>query len=677
MPAAVPAVGLVGHWTFESVTENRVADRSPTGNALVLAQPRTQAEPGGGASLVCDGFEISGRVDERTPLLLKTGATLAVCVWPARGRGYEPLFGRPNPTPAWTTPTTGIYLADGRVSFGLFSPAKKLVLEGPALPLRAWSFVVATADGREVALWVDGRKVADAPQTLPIPPAGDQPWLLGCSTAACFRGRLGDALVWDRALSAGEIAALQATLAARFGSPRDPSARADTERENRDRFIDVASPGSRPDAGPWRVRPTRTLEGLAGFAAASPPALDRWGGRLDRPARAATGFFRTEQTEGRWWLVTPEGHLFWNVGINAVRPPRGAEQDTAAFAARTTAALRALGFNGLGNWSSPELQRQPRPLPWSVRLNFMASFAQEHRQTYPTSGHTGFTAQCFPVFHPEFPAWARRHAASLAATADDPAVLGIFTDNELECPADLLDRHLKLPETDPYLRHGRAAALAWLAAEGRPADPAQLTRKDRYRFIAYVFGTYARIVHEAIRGVDRQHLIFGSRYNVHRGQFDNPWFWTAVAPWIDVAAVNYYALWGPQPEEIQEWSAAMQRPVMLTEWYAKALDAPGLANTKGAGWLVRTQLDRARYYQHFVLAAAETPALVGVHYFKFLDDDADSVALDSAGGANKGMWRADGSPWPELQAAAREVNTQIYPLLDFFAARRSKDGAGH
>jgi hypothetical protein len=109
---------------------------------------------------------------------------------------------------------------------------------------------------------------------------------------------------------------------------------------------------------------------------------------------------------------------------------------------------------------------------------------------------------------------------------------------------------------------------------------------------------------------------------------------------------------------------------MLTEWYAKALDAPGLANTNGAGWLVRTQADRAKYYQHFVLAACETPALVGFHYFKYLDDDSTSVALDSAGGANKGIYQANGSPWVELQDAARAVNQQVYPLLDFFAQRQ-------
>lgn len=668
--AALPANGLVGHWRFDALEAGRVADLSHVGNPMLVEHGAAHAEVGSARSLECDGFESGARLDERSPLQFAAGLTLAVWVYPSRPRGYELLLGRPNPNSSWTTPVTGIFLSDARPVFGLFGVGKKLVLEGPELPLRSWSLIVATSDGRKAVLWVNGRQVAESEQLLSVPAASGQPWLFGRSQTQYFRGRLGDCLVWNRALGSAEVAAVGEETAQRY-VPSGAAAGSAGAR-GLDRTVEVESPGSRPD-GIWRSRPTRTLAGLEGFRPGELPATDRWGGRTDRPALRATGFFRTEEINGRWWLITPAGHLYWNVGVNSVRPARSVPAaGVGAFAASATRELRAHGFNGLGNGGVSALQAAPDALPWTVRLSVIASFAKEHKQTYPTSGHTGFTEQCFPVFHPDFPAWARRETAALAATAKDPSVIGIFTDNELQCPVDLLDRHLRLPADDPYLRHGRAAALAWLAARGQGADPAVLTLKDRYQFIAYVFETYGRIVHEAVRAVDGQHLILGPRFNVHRGQFDNPWFWPAVGRWIDVVAVNYYALWGPQRDEIQGWSDAMRRPVMLTEWYSKALDAPQLANTKGAGWVVRTQADRARYYQHFALAAYATPALVGFHYFKYLDDDADSVALDSAGGANKGLYRADGSPWPELLEAARAVNRQVYPLIDFFDARTAR-----
>ena len=45
---------------------------------------------------------------------------------------------------------------------------------------------------------------------------------------------------------------------------------------------------------------------------------DKFGGWIKGPAFDATGFFRTEKRNGRWNLVTPEGHPFYSLGLNAV-----------------------------------------------------------------------------------------------------------------------------------------------------------------------------------------------------------------------------------------------------------------------------------------------------------------------------------------------------------------------
>ena len=55
-----------------------------------------------------------------------------------------------------------------------------------------------------------------------------------------------------------------------------------------------------------------------------PLALDRYGGLLEGPSFDATGFFRTERRDGRWWLVTPDGHGFFSLGIDVVSPDVGA-----------------------------------------------------------------------------------------------------------------------------------------------------------------------------------------------------------------------------------------------------------------------------------------------------------------------------------------------------------------
>ena len=59
------------------------------------------------------------------------------------------------------------------------------------------------------------------------------------------------------------------------------------------------------------------------------------------------------------------------------------------------------------------------------------------------------------------------------------------------------------------------------------------------------------------------------------------------------------------------WNRESGRPIIITEWYAKGMDS-GLPNRSGAGWIVKTQADRGRFYQNFTLG------LVGVQSLRWL-----------------------------------------------------------
>ena len=45
-----------------------------------------------------------------------------------------------------------------------------------------------------------------------------------------------------------------------------------------------------------------------------PTGWDKYGGSKDGPALKATGFFYPAKHDGKWWLVTPGGHLFFSRG---------------------------------------------------------------------------------------------------------------------------------------------------------------------------------------------------------------------------------------------------------------------------------------------------------------------------------------------------------------------------
>jgi hypothetical protein len=50
----------------------------------------------------------------------------------------------------------------------------------------------------------------------------------------------------------------------------------------------------------------------------APAQWNAWGGWADGPQLQATGTFRTARVDGRWWLVDPDGRLFWSQGVCSV-----------------------------------------------------------------------------------------------------------------------------------------------------------------------------------------------------------------------------------------------------------------------------------------------------------------------------------------------------------------------
>jgi hypothetical protein len=114
------------------------------------------------------------------------------------------------------------------------------------------------------------------------------------------------------------------------------------------------------------------------------------------------------------------------------------------------------------------------------------------------------------------------------------------------------------------------------------------------------------------------------------------------------------------------WRTHLKRPVIITEFYAKGADS-GFANTTGAGWLVETQKDRARFYQNFLLSMLESKMCVGWDWFKYMDNDPEDLSTDPSNrDSNKGIVKIDYEPYQELLDGMREFNREVYALTDYF-----------
>ncbi|MEP7186142.1 MAG: beta-agarase [Rhodanobacter sp.] len=231
------------------------------------------------------------------------------------------------------------------------------------------------------------------------------------------------------------------------------------------------------------LRAAREKE-TAGLDVADHATFDRYGGRLDVRGLDKTGWFHLQHSDGRWRLVTPAGHAFFSLGINAVvfdgaqsyiegrqfmfkdlpaadgawaafygkgdsrRPNSGAShgmgynhgrwfdfyaanlyrvdgaQWQAAWRSRTLKRMQAWGFNTIGNWSDAALGQAHR-LPYTRSVSISGDFANV------SSGYDYWGRMPDP-FDPRFVKAADAAAAKASADVrDDPWLLGYFADNEL------------------------------------------------------------------------------------------------------------------------------------------------------------------------------------------------------------------------------------------------------
>jgi len=397
------------------------------------------------------------------------------------------------------------------------------------------------------------------------------------------------------------------------------------------------------------------------------PNRSPYGGFANTQARA-TGFFRVEKVDGRWWLISPDGHLFYSAGVNVVSPIAGtrATGREDMFAVLPPPTPLPAGLTG-GPRRGPQTSFYTANLQlryggdwearWAVTTarRFQAwglntangaglSDARQHTPYVLTlrGWQTGPSIMGLPdVYADDFAAQVQASAdRQLAPRKDDPWLVGYFIGNEPPWPGregQFVDLLLAGPDSGV-----RRRLQAWLAEGDTPGR--------RKQFVLDAFAHYLAVINAAVKKSDPNHLNLGIRFGG-----TPPDDVVRLARGFDVYSFNKYRYAVPAAY-LDHLYSLVGLPMLIGEFH---IGVPGRGMAPGLVQAMN-QEERGVAYRYYVEQTAAHPAVVGTHWFEWIDEPV--TGRFDGENYNIGLIDVTDRPYPELVEAAKLTHARLYEV---------------
>ena len=382
--------------------------------------------------------------------------------------------------------------------------------------------------------------------------------------------------------------------------------------------------------------------------------------------------------DGVHWLLAPNGEKFYGSGVNAVdagSPPEEVYGRPAYYlpnlyasiddwAATIRDRLKKWGFNHLGAWNF---------CPEKIGLPYVANLDLGRESE----------ALWFDAFDPALPSRVREWAERLTAPHRQLGLrIGYFPDNEIGWwNAALFEFYLSKDWQnhtkqllwqllyDRYQGKWPELLQHWVPAE--TIDGFKALRKPgaalRLRpggsgiklindFTYLCAERYYKLMHDGLRAVDPEALIFSDRLPIYYSQEAV----RAMARYVDVIAANYN-LDGPDGWVAHYFfgglAALTGKPILISEFFCAAME--NRTGNKNAGYLltVATQKQRAAVVQQALQNFARFPHIIGTHWFQYYDEP--KGGRPDGEDLNMGLVDIYDQPYEEVIASFQSTN----PLL--------------
>ncbi|WP_327420118.1 hypothetical protein OG763_02665 [Streptomyces sp. NBC_01230] len=427
---------------------------------------------------------------------------------------------------------------------------------------------------------------------------------------------------------------------------------------------------------------------------------DRYGGLKELGRHKATGYFRLEQIDGRWWFVTPDGHLFVLKAVDAFSPqewgygtwwknPDGTlidlfEElpDPVRFASCYTeddkghvvSFLRANLARKYGDDYRPKWRETvaKRMIDWGFNAQGKWTLDTEVVMPYlaqaPTPPDVIRVLWGIDPFDPDFSAKLDR-TFDLHRNRKDPWLIGYFFENERgwsrDVVAEVVKRDSTLAAKTAFVRYLADTygddvdrvnivlgtdAKSFHALRDTPINIARVPAADVTAFITLASKTYFRKVRKAIHKQDPHHLFLGGSL-VPTWRTSPEWN-VGGRDYLDAISFDWYSTSVDYLRQYEGYG----KPILTLEFSfmfpERGMTAANAATT------ATSQQDRGEKYRAFVEAQAGSHAFVGFAWFSAYDQ-----AVTRKPGAteafNVGLTNQQDQPYYDMLDIMREVNRGI------------------
>lgn len=443
-----------------------------------------------------------------------------------------------------------------------------------------------------------------------------------------------------------------------------------------------------------------------------PKNWNKWGGDADGPKLKATGHFRTEKYNNKWWLVDPDGNLFFSTGLCCVtfnyaitpiedreswfndlpakdsplgkyffkhwkvygfhyngREPLAYDFSSAnlqrkygedwkkTFFETLHKRLKSWGINTIANWSNGDIYGMKKT-PYTATFWYNSPQLKNGKVKFPD------------VFDPKFATTIDQRVREwLKSSHDDPWCIGFFIDNEMHWGGD--DSLGRNTLASPASQAAKQKLTSWL--KERYPDIADFNKSwntsfsDWEKFAAATdskpstatafkdlvdfTGITAEVYFKTIRDIIKKYAP-NKLYLGCRCVGGSKNVMAASVKYCDVVSYNRYCASVRDIRLPENFDA----PVIIGEFHFGAYD-------RGPFWgglfTAESQQDRAKKLKEYVLSALDNPQIVGVHWFQYGDEATTGRAMDGEN-AQCGFVDICDTPYKETVEASREMGDTMY-----------------